>query len=296
MVAPGTPSGASSVAAPAVTPPWFAATLTVRNNGDTIARSLATLLPQVDRGGELSVADAESTDDTVREARRVTDGFPRFHLVSEPCNRGRGRNLAVALTTAPIVLTHLDADNLYTDAVVRRAAEALRDSPGLAGLNVVGRNDPNPSSTRFFAWRREALSAVGGYPETQLAEDLGLVLRVFRSGQPIRRLLVPRVAEDLKPRGPAHGSNLRPWQRRHVAIRAAKKFAFLGYSYGEFVRYLWITRRTGARFVAGVVVAAFGYVSFAASGRSDRFLRDGLGESAEEVTEVVQSPEWPHHR
>jgi glycosyltransferase involved in cell wall biosynthesis len=279
--------------APAPAQPWFAATMTVRNNEETIARAIGSLLPQLASGGELAIADAASTDRTLEEARRAIVGFPRAHVLSEPCNRGRGRNRAVALTTAPIVVTHLDADNVYADGVVVEAAAALREARGVAALNVVGRDDPNPSSTRFFVWRRDALARVGGYPETQLAEDLGLVLRALRAGLRIERRLVPRAAEDLKPRGAAHGSNAPAWGRRHVAVRAAKKFAFLGYTFGEFVRYLWITRRTAPRFLAGVAVAAWGYLAFLASGRSDRFLRDGLGETAEEVTAIVRSPEWP---
>jgi glycosyltransferase involved in cell wall biosynthesis len=282
------PSGASAPATPR-----FALTMTVRNNAATIGASLESLLPQLGEDGELAIVDAASTDATVAEVRRVAGARPNVILVSEPCNRGQGRNRAIALTRAPIVVTQLDADNRYTPAVVRDSALALERDPGASVLNLVGRDDPNPSSTRFFVWRREALHRAGAYPNVQYAEELGLVIRAFRAGIVFRRRMVPSIAVDLKVRPAGHGSSLSAWRRGRVALRASKKFALLGFRFGEFVRYLGLTRRTYARYLAGVALAVVGYVEFRAAGRSDAFLADGLGETPEQVRESTSSPEWP---
>ncbi len=273
--------------------PWFALTMTVRNNEATIGRSLASILPELDAGGELAIVDAVSTDRTRDEIARTCGGDPRVHVVSEPCNRGQGRNRAIALTTAPVVLTQLDADNEYRTGVLRDAASRLRALRGERVLNAVGLEDANPYSTRFFAWPRATLDRLHGYPNVQVAEELGLVLRAYRAGAPFDRFAVPRIADDLKARDRVHGSLYPPWHRGRTTIRAAKKFAVLGYSYREFSQYLRMTRRTGARYAAGLALAAVGYLSYAASGRSDRFLNDGEGETAEDVARSVTSPDWP---
>lgn len=283
----------SSSPADASAGPRFALTMTVRNNAGTIAASLASILPQLGSDGELAIVDAQSTDATVDEIRRAAAGHPNVTVVSQPCNRGQGRNRAIALTRAPIVVTQLDADNRYADGVIRSAALALEPETGVSVLNLVGRDDGNPSSTRFFVWRREALARAGGYPNVQYAEELGLVLRAFRAGLIFRRRMVPALATDLKVRPAGHGSTLGAWRRGHVALRASKKFALLGFRFGEFVRYLGLTRRTYVRYLAGVALAAVGYVEFVAAGRSDAFLRDGLGETPEQVAESTTSPEWP---
>jgi glycosyltransferase involved in cell wall biosynthesis len=273
--------------------PWFALTMTVHNNAATIARTLSSLLPELNAGGELGIVDAASTDGTLEAIGAVAGHDPRVHVISEPCNRGEGRNRAVAMTRAPIVVSQLDADNLYFPSVLSHAAQALRRAPGEVVLSAVGADDPNPSSTRFFVWRRATFERLHGYPRVQVAEELGLVLRAYRAEVRFQRFVVPRVADDLKPRAPAHGATVGPWRRGRVTMRAAKKFGVLGYSYGEFVRYLGMTRRTTLRYLAGVALGAVGYLAYRASGRDDSFLNDGLGETAQDVAGSVSSPDWP---
>lgn len=276
--------------------PRFALTMTVRNNAATIGRSLESLRPEIDKDGELAVVDAASADGTVAEIERFRSGFDRVRYLSQPCNRGQGRNLAVRLTTAPVVATQLDADNVYTPGVVRDALRAAGTTDRDPAIIVVGRDDANPSSTRFFVWPRAVLERVGGFPETQHAEELGLVLRAFRSGVRFERRLVPTVAEDLHAREATHGAYAKPWRRGRTTIRAARKFALLGFSYGEFVRYLTMTRRSTPRYLAGVALAALGYTIFVASGRSDSFLRGSTGETAEDIAAVLANPDWPRRR
>lgn len=286
----------ASTAPPDPDRPRYALTMTVRNNAPTVRASLESLWPEVRDGGELAIVDAASTDATLEEIERFRQGEPRIRVLSRPCNRGQGRNLAVGLTTAPIVVTHIDADNIYVRGVVRSAVAAAESGAPGPVLNVLGRDDPNPSSTRFFVWPRAIFDRIGGYPETQLAEDVGVVLRGFRAGVRFERRMVPTVARDLQPRPPGHGSNAPPWRRGRVSLRAARKFALLGYRYPEFARYLWITRRSGARYLAGLSLGAWGYLRFWASGRSDAFLNDGHGENAAQIATVLATPGWPGRR
>jgi glycosyltransferase involved in cell wall biosynthesis len=254
--------------------PWFAVTITVRNNIDTIARSLATIAPQVADGGELSIVDGGSTDGTFA----ALGGFARdrsdVHVESVECNRGRGRNLAVRASRAPIVLTHVDGDNLYADGVLPEVARALRGRPDLDVVMAIGEGDRDPSSSRFYAWRRDAFTRIGGYAETQFMEDLGTLLKAFRAGLRVDRLRVPRVAEDLKPRRPRQAPSVGPWRRSNHVFRAARKFRIIGFRYGEYLRFLWLTRRTRARYMAGAVVGAFAYLDGAVTHDSLDFLTE----------------------
>jgi len=254
--------------------PWFAVTMTVRNNVDTIARSLATIAPQVAEDGELSVVDGGSTDGTIVALEAFARGRPNVQVASVPCNRGRGRNLAVGAARAPIVLTHVDGDNLYAEGVLRRVAEALRDRPELDLLLAIGEGDRDPSSSRFYAWRREAYDRIGGYVETQFMEDLGTLLRVFRAGLRVDRVRVPRVADDLKPRRPRQAPSVGPWRRSNHVFRAARKFRIIGYRYGEYLRFLWLTRRTRARYAAGAAVGAVAFLEGAVTHDSLSFLTE----------------------
>jgi len=254
-------------------PPWFAVTMTVRNNVDTIERSVRTILPQLGADGELSVVDGGSTDGTMAVLATLAGSFPNVRAESVPSNRGQGRNLAVRASGAPIVLTHVDGDNLYADGVLREVAASLRARTDLDVVMAIGERDRDPSVSRFYAWRRAGFDRIGGYVETQFMEDLGTLLKAFRAGLRIERLRVPRVAEDLKPRRPREAPSVGPWQRSNHVYRAARKFRILGFRYHEYLRFLRLTGRTRARLAAGVALGSWAFFVGWATRDSLAFLR-----------------------
>jgi glycosyltransferase involved in cell wall biosynthesis len=251
---PGPGSGADSAA------PWFSVTMTVRNNIDTIAESLGSIVPLRGAGGEVVIVDAASTDGTKEFLDRRAAGAPELVVVSQPCNRGVGRNLAVSRSRGPIVLTQVDGDNRYAPGVFAAVAAHLRGSPAVDLVFTVGMQDRDPSLTRFYAWRRPAFERAGGYPDRQGREDPPLLLHAFRARLRIERWVLPHVAEDLKPRPPGYAPNFSPWGRARPTLWAARRFRVLEFRYTEYVRLLWLTRRTPARFCAGLVLGLCGYV------------------------------------
>jgi glycosyltransferase involved in cell wall biosynthesis len=260
---------------PGISSPWYSVTMTVRDNRTTIGACLDSIEPQLEDGGELVIVDAESTDGTGEALAARSAANPRVRVLREECNRGVGRNRAAAVATGAVLLTNVDGDNVYAPGILRDAARRLRGfQPPVDLLLVIGSGDPDPSSGRFFAWRGTSFARVGGYPPRQGLEDPEAVLRAFRGKLRVERWLTEHVARDLKPRRPGQAPSVPPWQRRRHAIRAARKFRIIGYRYSEFVRYLWLTRRTGARFLAGTLVAMVGYVRGAASGNSVDFLTE----------------------
>jgi len=256
----------ASPSAPSRPAPWFSVTMTVRNNIWSIEKSLQTIVPQLTAGGELVVVDAESTDGTRDVLAAAARDHPEVVIVSRRCNRGIGRNLAVTLSHAPIVLTQVDADNRYFPGVFAALAGYLRDHPKVGLAYAVGAGDIDPSSTRFYAWRRETFERAGGYPDTQERDDPPLLLRAFRAGFPIDRCLLPRVADDLKPRLPGRAPTVPPWRRGKHTMWGARKFRVMGFRYAEYARLLWLTRRTPARLAAGLTVGGIAYLQGAVHG------------------------------
>jgi glycosyltransferase involved in cell wall biosynthesis len=242
------------------TPPWFSVTMTVRNNRATVAESLSTILPLRPNGGELVIVDAKSTDGTKEILDETARSHPELVVISEACNRGIGRNLAVARSRAPIVLTQVDADNRYTPGVLAQVAERLRSRPRVGLIFTVGVSDPDPSVTRFYAWRREAFDGAGRYPDRQDREDPPLLLRAFRAGFGVERCVVPKIADDLKRRPEEFAPNVSPWRRSRHTMRAARRFRVLGFRFPEYVRLLHLTRRTTPRLLAGVGVGGLAYL------------------------------------
>jgi glycosyltransferase involved in cell wall biosynthesis len=256
----GPPPDPSAPGTPAPWVPWFSVTMTVRNNLTTIEDSLGSILPQLAGGGELVIVDAESTDGTWAYLESLARSHPEMTVVSRKCNRGVGRNLAVTISRAPIVLTQVDGDNRYATGVLVRLSHHLREHPQVGLAFAVGEGDVDPSSTRFYAWRRASFEGAGGYKDTQEREDPPLLLRAFQAGFPIERCLLPRVADDLKPRLAGRAPTVPPWGRATHNVWAARKFRVMGYRYSEYVRLLWLTRRTPARTAAGTVLGLIAYI------------------------------------
>jgi glycosyltransferase involved in cell wall biosynthesis len=240
--------------------PRFSVTMTVRNNMATIAESLGSMLPLAPDGGEIVIVDAESNDGTWEFLGRAAQTHPELRLISQRCNRGVGRNLAVANARGAVVLTQVDGDNRYAAGVLARVAEQLAKQPSVGLVFTVGFGDQDPSLTRFYAWQRWAFDRAGGYPPVQEREDPPLLLRAFRAGFPIERYVVPRVADDLKPRPAGFAPNYGPWGRATHTMWAARRFRVLGFRYREYVRLLWLTRRTSARLGAAVLLGALAYL------------------------------------
>jgi hypothetical protein len=180
------------------------------------------------------------------------------------CAKGAGRNRAVYLAETPIVFTHIDADNHYRTnrwPMFEKAAQHLGRAPLHTLLIGVGLHDKNPGATHFFGWYRDAFLQIGGYPDRQLQDDLLLILKVFRAGWRVQRVVFPAIADDLQERAPGSaGQTERMASRAHFA-KAIRKQRHLGFTYGECVRFQWVTRRTLPRFAAAVGIVTWIYIT-----------------------------------
>jgi glycosyltransferase involved in cell wall biosynthesis len=164
---------------------------TVLNAEEHIGAFLASIAAQTRMPDEIVIVDGGSTDGTVA-ALRAADGLT---LLEEPgANISRGRNLAIAHAAHDVVAV-ADADCVYgpnwlaalvapiedgadvsmgwTEPIVGSVLAACVSSLGLP----LSPDEVDPAtfmpSARSVAFRRDALEAVGGYPEwLAIGEDM----------------------------------------------------------------------------------------------------------------------------
>lgn len=178
---------------------------TVKDAVDGIEPFLRSLSAQTRAPDEVVIVDGGSTDGTV-EMLRAAEGVT---LVQEPgANISRGRNVALAAATHEVIAA-TDADCIleptWLEEIVRPIEAGADVSMGfyepvtdtflqtcMAAVNLPldpAEVDPavfNPSA-RSVAYRRDAIDAVGGYPEwLAIGEDMWVNLRWRERGLDMR--------------------------------------------------------------------------------------------------------------
>lgn len=240
---------------PTPPPPAFTVAMTVLNMERFLAGSLASILPQVPPDGELVVVDACSNDGTTEHLRSLEhEGKLRLHV--EACSRGRGRQIAMSLARGRAVVTQVDADVRYAPGVLRDAVEehARRGRPGV--LIVVGRRDRDPSTSKVLVWDLATYRSLPGYPDWPFAEEIEALRSAVMQGR-AQRYLVDLVGEDIGQLTGQRTVNDRPWRRGLLATMKVTRHRYgEGWTFRGYARFLWLTRRTVPRFLAGVGVAA----------------------------------------
>lgn len=181
------------------------------NEEAVIAGSVERILTSKWSRLEVLVLDDGSTDGTAEAVRRQHGDDPRVRLFTY-ANGGKAAALNKGLKVAKgEIVVALDADTLFAPETIARLVRWFGDERvgAVAGNAIVG-NRVN-LVTRWQAleyitaqnlerralaalgavtvvpgavgaWRREALEALGGYPEDTLAEDQDLTLAVQRAG------------------------------------------------------------------------------------------------------------------
>lgn len=214
--------------------------LTVRNEAESIERTLSALVEQSLRPTEIVVADGGSVDGTAE----LVEKFAKSSLVPvrllrlPPCNRSVGRNAAVKAARCEIVamtdggcvaderwleeLTKpltwpkpVDVVGGYYEPVIEGLLDAAAGAALIPLPDEISPDTFLPSS-RSIAFRKEAFEAVGGYPEhLSHNEDTPFALALRREG--FKFAFAPRAVVR--------------WRLHTNPLRVFKQF--LRYAYGD---------------------------------------------------------------
>ncbi|MDX1609476.1 MAG: TIGR04283 family arsenosugar biosynthesis glycosyltransferase [Halofilum sp. (in: g-proteobacteria)] len=163
-----------------------------------IVATLHSLQPARRAGGELVLVDGGSRDDTVERARPWVD-----RVLSGPAGRARQMNAGAAVAAGEwLWFVHADT-RVDPEAIddLQAVMAAGRPEWGRFGLRL---STPRPlfrliatlvnlrsrltgiaTGDQGLFVQREAFTAVGGFPEIELMEDIALSRRLRRRGRPL---------------------------------------------------------------------------------------------------------------
>jgi len=160
-----------------------------------VVGALQALAPLRARGAEIVVVDGGSGDGTPALARPFAD-----RLIAAPRGRGAPLNAGAAIGSGDALL-FLHADTRLPDDADRLIAAALqRRAWGRFDLRIAGRHPLLAVVARMINWRsrwtgiatgdqaifvtRAAFTAVGGFPDLPLMEDIAMSRRLKRLCRP----------------------------------------------------------------------------------------------------------------
>lgn len=178
---------------------------TVRNERDTIAAFVDSLLGQSLTPAEIVIVDGASTDGTTERLREY-EARGQIRLISQDCNIAQGRNIGIGAATQPVIAV-TDAGCKVDPHWLAHIMACFERDPGLdvvAGnfrfethtpfeqAVVLGTFPPRRDDTeaaryypssRSVAFRRDAWARAGGYPEwLYAAEDTLFNIRLRQIG------------------------------------------------------------------------------------------------------------------
>lgn len=198
-------------AVPLAAPPAVSVLIAAYNERPVIARTIEAVLASSTRPLEVVVVDDGSGDGTAEEVERAFGAHPSVRLLRQ-ANAGKAAALNRAIEASRgEVLVCLDADTLFArDTLARLAGHFADPRVGAVAGNVKVGNRVNlwtrwqaleyitsqNLDRRAYAlldavtvvpgavgaWRRAAVTGVGGFRSDTLAEDMDLTWRLHRAG------------------------------------------------------------------------------------------------------------------
>ena len=85
--------------------------------GDTIKKSLLSVIEQLDDSYEILVVDDGSSDNSIDNIKRIMLDYPNLRLIRLQRNKtrelGTTRNISIKEARGEYVILHIDADDLW---------------------------------------------------------------------------------------------------------------------------------------------------------------------------------------
>jgi cellulose synthase/poly-beta-1,6-N-acetylglucosamine synthase-like glycosyltransferase/spore germination protein YaaH/peptidoglycan/xylan/chitin deacetylase (PgdA/CDA1 family) len=191
--------------------PAVSVVIAAYNEQPVIARTIRAVLRNHYEPLDIIVVDDGSTDGTYDDAVRHFGDHPSVRLLrQENAGKSAALNRGIAAATGEIIIA-LDADTVFAKDTIERLVRHFADARvGAVAGNVKVGNRINPltywQSIEYVtsqnldrrayaainsvsvvpgavgAWRRDAITAAGGYTTDTMAEDMDLTWRIRRGG------------------------------------------------------------------------------------------------------------------
>lgn len=245
---------------------------TVLNEGASIEPLMQSIAAQTRLPDEVVIVDGGSRDHTVSVIQKYADRLNLRVIVESGANISRGRNVAIAAASHPIIaatdagvrlepdwLEHLmrpfEADESVDMVAGFFKADAINTFEVAMGATVLPLVDEiNPQSflpsSRSVAFRKALAEKIGGYPEwLDYCEDLIFDLRMKALAR--RFVFVPQAIAHFRPRGSlksfykqyylyARGDGKADlWRKRHLIRYATYAAALVILVSGMLFSPLW---------------------------------------------------------
>jgi len=103
---------------PSRSAPKYSICITHYNCGRTVAKSLESLLAQIDDRFEIVLVDSLSTDGSRRVLEELAEQGS-IRLIEKACSRGRGRQIAVEAARGEYIISGLDMDEIFEPKILK---------------------------------------------------------------------------------------------------------------------------------------------------------------------------------
>jgi glycosyltransferase involved in cell wall biosynthesis len=153
--------------------PLYSICITCRNAITTINRSLASILSQLDDRFEVILVDGGSTDGTVEIVRRMERKHRNLIVISQPCSRGVGRDIAYRRSKGQYLIQQVDMDVIYRPTL-HSILDYYHSRERIVGKYAL------QIPTAFLICSRDLMDRIGGWPDLQFAEDLYVYIKLTR--------------------------------------------------------------------------------------------------------------------
>src|ERR1035441_4286710 len=162
--------------------PEYSICITRYNNGQTVRRSLESILNQIDNDFEVIVVDSESTDGSYEILKEFSD-VGKIKLIRQNCSRGKGREIAFENSSGKYIIANTDMDDIFKPRLRELLARYQAVAAGRllwASSRIKGAFGGGES---FTIAPRELIAELGGWKGLHIFKDLELRSRAARRGK-----------------------------------------------------------------------------------------------------------------
>lgn len=147
------------------------------NKGDVIGRSLRSITKSMTKNSELIVVDGGSTDNSIKEIKKIQNNFDNVRLIRKNANLGEGRQIALNNANGDIVVQHIDTDRFY-EPEMKELINIFQDAVKKRGKDIV-----LATFDSLYISYKSTAQKIGGWPSLGRVEERVFVDRIISNSE-----------------------------------------------------------------------------------------------------------------